>query len=346
MRYAPRRGALIVSTPSETRVLTVMTRNLYFGIDPARVARAATPEALVEEATQAFADVVASDVPARAVALAAEIAAARPHLAGLQEAALWRSRFPADFSGIPTAGSVLLDFVALLLSALEAQRAPYRAVAISPGYDGQVPTRRPDGTLEDIRLTDHEVILARADLDAPELTPGAALTGSFGSVLVVPMAGRPFTIRRGWASVDMMLQGRPFRFVSTHLEPGMPDTQLAQADELLQGPLATPLPVVLVGDFNSPADGSGTHTYSRLLRGGLRDAWADARRGEPGHTCCQEADLMTPDSRLNRRLDLVLYRGALRAIGAELTGVDPGKRTRSGRWPSDHAGVVARLEFL
>jgi endonuclease/exonuclease/phosphatase family metal-dependent hydrolase len=35
-----------------------------------------------------------------------------------------------------------------------------------------------------------------------------------------------------------------------------------QADELVAGPLRTPRPVILVGDLNSPADGS----YATILK--------------------------------------------------------------------------------
>jgi hypothetical protein len=46
---------------------------------------------------------------------------------------------------------------------------------------------------------------------------------------------------------------------------------------------------------------------------------------------------------LRSRIDLVLIRDGVRARTAEVIGVDPALRTPSGLWPSDHAGVVARV---
>jgi hypothetical protein len=56
---------------------------------------------------------------------------------------------------------------------------------------------------------------------------------------------------------------------------------LAQAREFLSGPAATTLPVVLVCDCNSPADGSLTGTYGTLITAGFDDAWEVAFPGDP-----------------------------------------------------------------
>lgn len=52
------------------------------------------------------------------------------------------------------------------------------------------------------------------------------------------------------------------------------------------------MPVVLLGDLNARADGTGTSTYAELLSPsvGIVDAWTEAGGG-PGFTCCQEDDL-------------------------------------------------------
>jgi hypothetical protein len=67
------------------RAVTVMTRNVYIGtaLDPIFAAR--TPEALLSATATAFGNVQATNFPARAQALAGEIAAAQPDLVGLQE---------------------------------------------------------------------------------------------------------------------------------------------------------------------------------------------------------------------------------------------------------------------
>ena len=119
--------------------------------------------------------------------------------------------------------------------------------------------------------------------------------------------------------------------------------QVAQANELLAGPAGTPLPLVFVGDYNSPADGTGSATYDNLIAAGFQDAWSEVHPGELGYTSTQNADLMNPTSLLSERIDLVLHRGGLSAISAELVGENPADRTTSGLWPSDHAGIVATL---
>ena len=103
---------------------------------------------------------------------------------------------------------------------------------------------------------------------------------------------------------------------------------------------------MLLGDFNSAADGSSTPTYEMLLGDGFTDAWDQARSGQPGHTCCQAANLLNPVSLLDERIDLVFFRGkGFRADRAKVVGDEPGDRTPSGLWPSDHAGVHAELSF-
>jgi hypothetical protein len=144
------------------------------------------------------------------------------------------------------------------------------------------------------------------------------------------------------------VRGQTFRFVTTHLEPESTNplvnaVQAAQANELLTGPANTPLPVILVGDFNSRADGTGTATYSILVGAGFKDAWSATHPRELGNTWGHAADLRNTTVNLTQRLDLVLFRGDVRALDADVLGEELRDRTRSGLWPSDHAGVVATL---
>ena len=148
-----------------------------------------------------------------------------------------------------------------------------------------------------------------------------------------------------WVSVDVTFdKGDKARIVSTHLTPLSPPIQGLQADELLNGPGNTNLPVVFTGDFNSKADGTGPPTYSKLLAAGFIDAWTIEGKG-PGFTCCQDADLLNPNSKLNQRIDLILFRGNFDVKDIEIDGNLQNDRTISGLWPSDHAGVVATLKL-
>jgi len=311
------------------RGVTVMSRNLYLGADLAPVFAAATPAAFLAAVTATFASVQATDFPERAAALAAEIAATRPDLVGLQEVALWRSG-PADGSPSPNATTVEYDFLQRLLDALDARGLRYAAHAVAIGMDVEAPRQTSTG-LQDIRFTDRDVILARTDLDPADLAVGNVQVGTFAAHVTVPhpVAG-PIPIVRSWAALDARVRGFRFRFVTTHLEASDGTVQVLQAEELLQGPAHGPGPVLLVGDFNSRADGTGTATYGRLIAAGFVDAWTRARPGEPGPTCCQAANLLNPTSALTERIDLALSRPGFDVLGVALVGEELADLTPSG----------------
>ena len=110
----------------------------------------------------------------------------------------------------------------------------------------------------------------------------------------------------------------------------------------------THLPVILVGDLNSSADRGGpndTLSYEILRLAGFRDAWSRTNPGEPGYTCCQEADLRNETSTLDDRIDFVLTRGRVVPKTTDILGESEADRTDSGLWLSDHAGVVADLQL-
>jgi hypothetical protein len=93
---------------------------------------------------------------------AREIAAAKPDLVRLQEAAEWRTQFPSDFSPTPDATTVAADFVNLLVGDLAALGVHYTVAAADTGYDVEAPGLFPFGFM-DVRVTQHDVILARQE---------------------------------------------------------------------------------------------------------------------------------------------------------------------------------------
>jgi endonuclease/exonuclease/phosphatase family metal-dependent hydrolase len=331
--------------PEGDRGITVMTRNLYLGTDLSPAIVAPNTSELIKAVIRISAEFQATNFSERAQALADEIATKQPDLIGLQEAVLLRSQYPANLSPTPNATTVGSDYLQLLLDALDARGQNYTPVVISTGFDVEVPRLRPDFTLEDIRFTDREVILARNDSLAANLNISNIQERNFANKLTIIPDSRSFTILRGWASADVEVRGRSFRFVTTHLEPSSSDVQVAQANELLQGPGNTSLPLVFIGDFNSNANGNGTLTYGNLIASGFVDTWSQAHPGDPGFTCCQDANLLNPTSKLSERIDLVLFRGNFSAIDVDIVGNNPANRTISGLWPSDHAGIVATLRF-
>lgn len=329
--------------------LTVMTRNLYFGTNLDPVIAAQTQLEFFTRVAAALTQAQATDFAGRAKAWAAEIDSARPHLIGLQEAVLWRTQSPADFSPVPNATTVEADFVALLLAELRARGLKYEVVIAQTGYDIEAPGLFATG-FKDVRLTQREVILARKD---GGLKLSNAQGGQYAARITIPtIIGVPVPLPWAWASVDATFHGQSLRFATTHLDPISGAAQQAQANEFLAGPGATTLPVVWVGDFNSNAEGTAitgvphaTATYGNVIASGFSDTWKVAHPGDPGFTCCQATDLLNVPSQLDARIDLVLTRGPFGVEEASIVGDEVTDRTPSGLWPSDHASVVVTLEL-
>jgi hypothetical protein len=329
---------------------SVMTRNLYHGADltPALTAIGTCPfvppaqcQSLVLAASAgAFAQMRATDFPARAQALAQEVDDADPFLIGLQEVALWRTGPIGDPA---PATAVEVDFLPTLLAALNARGLRYAAVSQQQAFDVEAPAGAPFH--RDVRLTVRDVVLARTDLPRLLFSVSNPLSGAFAARISVPNpAGGTFELVSGWASIDVRILGRPLiRFVNTHLEAFNVAVREAQAAELVASPaLTTPLAVILAGDLNSDPGGAEPGAYAAFTAAGLADT------GNTESTCCHAADLLNPAPTLTRRIDHVLVRPAIFGglLTTRLVGADPANRAPSAAgllWPSDHAGVVARI---
>lgn len=322
-------------------VLRVMTYNLYFGSDLTPALAATTPQDVAAAATTIVDHMRASEPPARMAAIAREIAQVRPHVVGLQEVATWST------GSSPDAMKVEFDFLQLLLNELARQGCPYTPVVALPHTELVVPSS--DGLL--VRLTFGIAILVRSDLPAKLFEHSNPQSKVFDNVLTVPIPGRGnISIPRGWASVDVMFQGKLLRFIVTHLESAATPLTIAQAGEVLAGPANTRLPVIVAGDMNSNASDPSDPGYpaygSFVGSGGFEDAWVAANGSLSGFTCCQSETLKNAASHLNQRIDFLLVRGGLQTGSGELWGEEPGDRTPDGLWPSDHAGVSADFVLL
>jgi len=331
------------ASDSRDHSITVMTRNVYHGVNAelnALVGARGFAD-LVQKVARVYDGYFLQDFAQRAEALAAEIDETRPALIGLQEAVLVRTQAPAD-AGATAASKVALDYVDMLQKALAARGLRYEVVAESMGFDAELPSAYGF----DVRHTDREIILANADMRGADLQLSNSRSGHYAVNCTIPSASiGPVTIRRGWVSVDARFKGREFRFVSTHLDgdclPFTPAIQQAQAKELLADLAASDLPVILAGDLNSPADGSGV-TYGQVMASGFADAAAIAGLAK-SMTCCQDPAIRNTASLLDTRIDLILFRGEFEVRAAAMVGNEPSDRTPGGLWPSDHAGVVATL---
>lgn len=319
--------------------ITVMTQNVFLGMAVEPVLAAPTEADVPIAVAAAWQTVHANRFDERADAIAASIARRRPDVIGLQEVAVYR-----QFTGNGDAPTEI-DFLAILQKALAKRGLAYKTAAVQNDTDVLVPMLAgfdASGApiLDGVEVIDRDAVLVRADL-----TTSKPRAGRYQASLPVPAFGTTVEIVRGWVSVDVQALGGSYRFVSTHLEDLVPEIQAAQAAELLQIVNSEKVPVVVAGDFNSPADGSGTPTYATLRAAGLRDAWSAARPNAPGFTCCRAEDLHVAKP-LTERLDIIFARGRSPKpipglVFAEVVGDEPGGRTPSGLWPSDHAGVIA-----
>src|SRR5215470_4172889 len=84
-------GVPSAASADSERTVTVMTRNMDEGTDLDFILAANSFEELLAAVAQTYEEVVASNIPERAAALAREIRDAQPDLVGLQEATIWRT---------------------------------------------------------------------------------------------------------------------------------------------------------------------------------------------------------------------------------------------------------------
>jgi endonuclease/exonuclease/phosphatase family metal-dependent hydrolase len=310
--------------------------------------------------------------PLRAGVIADEIADRQPTFIGLQEASYYTAGnvyFPGQTPEPGTAETI--DYLDTLLDALASRGLHYSVVAATNDYEAAAPGivdwtvigGSPVPMLQDITLVDRDVILMRSDLPASMLSiSNVQQQQRFPKehCLNIPLgADQELTIWRGWNSVDVQVCGEEFRLIETHLEdynPAIPPTgllQMAEAQDLLTGPANTTMPVVMIGDFNSRADGLGTQTYSTLVGAGMfTDTWSTLHSGEAGDTWGDNPTLRgTPIDPADdpQRIDFVLYRGDLHGRSMETfvepVPLDPTSTTpdTDPLWPSDHLGITATI---
>jgi endonuclease/exonuclease/phosphatase family metal-dependent hydrolase len=322
------------------RVLTVMTRNMYFGTDLSEIISATTFEEFLAEVAEAYQEVQQSNIPERTRALAQEIEATQPHLVGLQEASVWRT---GPFGGPAT--TVTHDALQSLLEELAARGLHYTPVVVLTEFEAEAPS----AFGIQVGFADRDVLLARSDLPISELKLSNMQARQFTTNLPItsPILGT-LTIPRGWISVDGKIRGKEFRFVTAHLESYHPLVRDAQAFELVQGPCNTSLPVIVAGDLNSDAESFNAveiATYQIFLGSGFADAWEVLHPEDPGFTWALHGAAPNITLTPTQRLDLVLFKGEVGALSAALVGHTSAALTPSGFWPSDHAGVVASFNL-
>src|SRR4051812_38649807 len=100
-----------------------------------------------------------------------------------------------------------------LLDELGDRGLHYSPVAVTQEFDGEFPGFTANG-LQDIRLTDRDVILARTDVRPSQLRLFNVQEQNYATNVTVPIVGTGQTVSvpRGYASVDVKVCGKTFRF--------------------------------------------------------------------------------------------------------------------------------------
>lgn len=332
----------INAPPSGARTITVMTQNLYVGADVDLVIRAlGTPDGGDDfpALMNAIATVAKTDFPARAQAIADQIARAQPHAVGLQEV----SRINIDLRPLGVPAVVDQDFLALIQAALGERGLHYVVAATSNNINVSLV-----GGL--VRLVDHDALL----VDADRVTIGAASGQDF--TVNLGQVAEGVTLIRGWVWARTTIGGQPYTFASAHTEanlagapPGLLEQiRAAQVGEMV-GTIGSDARVVLLGDLN---DTPGSPMYDVLTSAGFTDTWRAIHPGAVGLTCCHVADLSDPVANFDQRIDYIWTRGFARDDGKVKGSVDRFGNVPSDRlqgpayliWPSDHAGLLASLK--
>jgi endonuclease/exonuclease/phosphatase family metal-dependent hydrolase len=359
--------------------VTVMTRNVFLGADLGPALEASDIPSAIDGAGQIWNEFQSTKFPERAVPLAREIKESKADLVGLQEVATWFKQTPSDggappispIAGATPATDVEQDFLALLEQELKNVGAKYRVVRVQEEFSGELPVDEDQndatgtgplagfGADFDARLLMHDVILAKK---GTKVKLGATNAGHFTTRFQPSISGVEIPVDRGWVSVEAKVKGKSkkkgkkaaaskFRFINTHLEAfGDPTIREAQANELISGPATTNKQVILVGDINSGRtdrhniglpelghDPNDPLAFLALEAAGFKDNGAV-------HTV-SHSNMFDPADGFTHTVDHVLTRPGLKTKRAFVTGDDPAEMTPSGIWPSDHGGVVSRLQL-
>jgi endonuclease/exonuclease/phosphatase family metal-dependent hydrolase len=354
-------GASLFAGPGHEVV--VLTQNQYLGADLSPLLTASDPAAQNAAALAILAQVTANNFPERALELAKQIAAQRPHLVALQEVLNFKLN---GQNGLPP----FRDHLADTMAALTALGEQYLVAASVQNANLAIPLDITGDLLPDVsvEVTDRDVILVRADIAASTAAVPFSLVCAEPSADSGPgcnfVARTSDLVPRGFVAVDATIDGKDYRFVNTHLEikypiPGNPLSsviQSAQAFELIQL-LAATTPsnksLIIAGDMNSsqedqviPAPTPIVPPYIQFVAAGLTDAWTLRPGNVPGYTCCQQPDLLNHHSNLAERIDLIFSAEIPNKTKARVLGDTVADKTRPSRlWPSDHGAVVAEFRF-
>lgn len=376
-------SSAMAESQAENFKITAMSRNLYLGADIFKVVEAAqeNPDSIPDVVADVYQTMLFTNFWARAEAIADEIATHKPIVIGLQEVSTFYIQTPGDFIiGNPTkANDVVIDFYEVLNDALLDRGIEYEAFTVT-NADVELPMADFDAGepyyLSDVRMVDRDMVLVKKGYDAELL-----FADNYSNNLSLDLGGVNVEFTRGFLIVDVDIEGQIFRFVNTHLEVrGAVDSvfRLIQDFQMqeLKGLLALysfvdPVPIVMIGDFNSsPEDvpGFGYHPvldmsipyvppYMQAVEAGYLDTWLlQKKKHDEGYTSGFDEYVSDPTAELTSRIDLIfvdpkdmfVVKTKCEVVGNDVSDMIPNPIDPDTLmlWPSDHAGVVAEIQFL
>jgi len=314
-------GLFAVFGTTTKKQIVVLTQNLYLGADFAPLITAIATGDNVAAAAEAFLGTVlgaSNNFNLRAPLIASGVNSQKPDLIGFQEVCTFKY---AD-------GSTAVDFRAALMPLL-------------PDYEEVIYTS--EGTFTVTGFGSMEIGNMIVQRKRPDLFVSNPQSGVYATVVTLP--GGLGSIQRNWQTVNVRLEistgtFADIVFFNTHLENDNPPVTLAQAQQLVNagGALNTHSHLVALGDFNTDSTNQATYQFLTSKKQGNL---VDLVRGV-GNTCCRAELLTTTSPTLTFHIDLVLTNTpSIKLVSATRIGLSQ----VGGRYPSDHAGVVAKLQL-
>jgi endonuclease/exonuclease/phosphatase family metal-dependent hydrolase len=314
-----------------------MSRNLYLGADIIKMAVAKNEAEERALAAQLHETVRATDFNTRAQALAGEVANRKPDVIGLQEVARYLRSPDGQQDEIKNANMPLYNWLSIFQRELRARDMHYRVVSKLTWIDVEVSSD--EGY--DLRFQQANVVLVRRGSKVKFLRQRKAV---FPTQLPIPLHDQQVVQQRGWAGMEGRVAGKRFRFFTPHAEAYSNDVSTQQFKEMMASTQLKPkrMPMVIAGDFNSDprsTDDAERGGYDAVVDAGFRNT-----APRPRNTCCQSERLDNDVSELETWIDHIMVRPRARVLGWGLVGNEPADRVND-LWPSDHAGIFARLRL-
>ena len=308
----------------------LINQNMYLGTDLSPIFLTGDLS-LIQSAVE---EIIASNYPARAQAMAKVIKRLKPHVLCLQEAWIFEY-LPAGISW---------NFKTLLLDALG-----------SDYYEVVTNEELMEIDLRDmlgVRVKDQDVIIAHKTVEMIGVPQTMVFQDLFA--LGLPPLINEVKLARGLSMANLKIGGMEYTVANTHLEAFDPETRLSQAEEVVDEMNDAALPAILAGDFNA---WPGWPAYDVIISA-FDDAWPGRLIGQsdPGYTFGRD-DLISDTADFNERIDFVFTR---HHQVATLVGLTVGKTALSKTepvlypteppaylrlWPSDHLGLFFILFF-